>query len=252
MRARLLGSRLCRQRLAGIALTVSLSLATVGVAVEPDPQVAAMLDSMTADSLLAHVDTLVEFGTRRSDQPGGREAQAHIEAFFSGLDVDDVYLHDFDGGADNVVAVFHGSARPERLHVIGAHYDSVSRAGSTAPAPGADDNASGTATLLEAARALAESGLRPAETILFVAFAAEEQGRRGSIAFVAELESQGATVVDMICMDVIGYVHPGTEPDLSVSSSSFTPAIDELIAHLGEVAAAYLPEWRYEGGPGCG
>jgi leucyl aminopeptidase len=237
---------------AWIALAVSLGLAGSGAAMEPDPRLAAMLDGITADSLLAHVDTLVDFGTRRWDQPGGREAQEHIETFFAGLELDDVYLHDFDAGADNVVAVLRGSARPERLHVIGAHYDSVGDAGAAGPAPGADDNASGTAALLEAARVLAESGLRPAETILFVAFSAEEQGRRGSSAFVAELESQGANVADMICMDVIGYVHPGTEPDLSVSSSSFTPAIDALIEHFGEVAAAYLPEWRYEGGPGCG
>ena len=89
-------------------------------------------------------------------------------------------------------------------------------------------------------------------SILFVAFAAEEVGLRGSRAFVADLEAQGATVVDMMCMDVIGYVKPGTVADLSVSSSAFNPEINALISTLGEVAAAYLPEWAFEGGPGCG
>jgi leucyl aminopeptidase len=198
------------------------------------------------------VDRLVTFGTRRSDQPGGRAAQDYIFAWFSELDLDDVYLDDFDGGADNVIGVLRGSRRPDRMHVIGAHYDSVNREGPTAPAPGADDNASGTAALLEIARAIRASGQRPTETIIFAAFAAEEVGLKGSSAFVAGLDSWEEQVVDMICLDVIGYVRPGTEPDLSVSSTTFTPAVNALIDLLGRVAASYLPAWAFEGGPGCG
>ncbi len=222
------------------------------LALETDPHLGNLIAGVTAERLLEHVEILVNFGTRRWDQPGGMAAQEFIEGFFSELDLDEVYLQDFDAGADNVIGVLLGREHPGRLHVLGAHYDSVNKAGSTASAPGADDNGSGTAALLEAARAISSSGLRPAETIIFAAFSAEETGRKGSRALVAELKKQEKIVVDMICMDVIGYVHPGTEPDLSVSSSTFTPEIDDLIDDLRDVAAAYLPDWPFEGGPGCG
>jgi leucyl aminopeptidase len=240
------------RRIPFLALTLLPSAPAFGL--EPDPRVAEMVASVRAADLLTRVDELVAFGTRRSDQPGGRAAQLHIEGLLGGMGLDEVWVQDFDAGADNVVGVLRGAIRPERLHVLGAHYDSVADKGPAGPAPGADDNASGTAALLEAARAFAQSGLRPAETILFVAFADEETGMGGSTALVAELlaEAPGSVVSDMIAMDVIGYLAPGTELDLSVTSIEFTPEINALISRLGEVAGAYLPTWRFEGGAGCG
>jgi hypothetical protein len=66
------------------ALVVFL-LAGQGTAGEYDVYIGGMIEDISAESLLAHVDTLVAFGTRRSDQPGGREAQDHILRYFSGL-----------------------------------------------------------------------------------------------------------------------------------------------------------------------
>ncbi len=234
------------------AVILAPVLAGVCAALDPDPEVERLVREIRRESLLAHVETLVSFGTRRADQPGGRAAQEYIETFLAGLDMDEVYLQDFDSRTDNVVAVLRGRSRPDRLHIIGAHYDSISSQGPTAAAPGADDNASGTAALLEAARVLSESALRPEETIVVVAFSGEELGLRGSRAFVEKLRDEGASVSGMICMDVIGYLRPGTTADLSVSSSTITAEIDEVIETLGEVAALYLPDWPFEGGAGCG
>ena len=233
---------------------VLAALASPGAsrALEPDPFVSGVIERITADSLLAQVEKLVGFGTRRWNQPGGKAAQEYIEDFFAGLHMDEVYAQDFDSGADNVVAVLRGSLRPDVHHVLGAHYDSTGDQGAEGPAPGADDNASGTAAVLESARAFAESGHRPAETIIFVAFTAEEDGLKGSRAFVQAIKDEGKSIADMVCLDVIGYLEPETASDLSVTSSEFPPGVDALIAKLGEVAAAYLPERPFEGGPGCG
>lgn len=94
----------------------------------------------------------------------------------------------------NVVATKRGSARPEEIIVVGAHYDSVPGS------PGANDNASGVAVVLEAARVLA--GTPTPRTVQFVLFAAEEIGLFGSVAF-AEERRRG--VVAMINIDMVGW-----------------------------------------------
>ncbi|MGH7795409.1 MAG: M20/M25/M40 family metallo-hydrolase [Candidatus Binatia bacterium] len=115
--------------------------------------------------------------------------------------------------AENVVAVLPGSEpslRDENI-VIGAHYDHLgfgdygardSRAAGTIH-PGADDNASGTAVLLDLARRLARLPGKPARTIVFAAFSAEELGLFGSRHFVGGAKSIASTKV-MINLDMVG------------------------------------------------
>ena len=94
----------------------------------------------------------------------------------------------------NVVATKRGTTRSHEIIVIGGHFDSVPRS------PGANDNASGVATLMEAARVLAT--VPTARTIQFVPFSGEELGLFGSAAFANE-RRQG--VVAMINLDMVGW-----------------------------------------------
>ena len=118
------------------------------------------------------------------------------------------------GEARNVVALLPGSA-PQRAQalVIGAHYDHLGLGGFGSLSPdatgtvhnGADDNASGTAVLIEAARALA-SGPPLAQDILFIAFTGEERGLWGSAHYVnAPLLPLEGTVA-MLNLDMVGRV----------------------------------------------
>ena len=105
----------------------------------------------------------------------------------------------------NVVAKKIGSVSPDEWFLFGAHYDSITSNYSDryVLAPGADDNGSGIAGVIELARILAET--TPEVSIIFVGFAAEEQGYKGSAAYVQNLintseiqKLQVALIFDMI------------------------------------------------------
>jgi hypothetical protein len=117
-------------------------------------------------------------------------------------------VHEFQIGkipARNVFLRIPGR-NPGRVVVFGAHYDSINtaerRADPDAPAPGANDNASGASAVLELARAL---GARTFEsTVILVAFSGEELGLLGARAFVQFLREQNLEVAAMINNDIIG------------------------------------------------
>jgi hypothetical protein len=142
-------------------------------------------------------------GDNRGTQPKGPEhdlARDNIVATFQyfGLSVE---LQGIDGWPwyYNVVATQVGAVYPDSYYVIGAHYDSVHN-------PGADDNASGVAGVLEAARVL--SLYQTEYTIKYIAFDVEEQGLEGSYAYVQDHltdDIRGMVSLDMIAYDDGGY-----------------------------------------------
>ncbi|MFJ8577224.1 M28 family metallopeptidase [Micromonospora sp. NPDC093277] len=104
----------------------------------------------------------------------------------------------------NVIATLHGDADPNRVYVITGHYDS--RASNVddavSDAPGADDDASGVAVIMELARVLATRRTRA--TVIFAAVAGEEQGLYGSTYMAKQLKAAGADVQGMFSNDIIG------------------------------------------------
>lgn len=86
----------------------------------------------------------------------------------------------------NVVGLLRGSVRPDSFIVVCAHYDHLGQMGRQTIFPGAHDNASGTAMLLDLARHFAQAANRPAYSMVFIAFGAEEAGLVGSQFFVDE------------------------------------------------------------------
>jgi hypothetical protein len=104
----------------------------------------------------------------------------------------------------NVVATLRGDTDPDRVYVISAHYDSrvTDVMNSTADAPGADDDGSGIAVVLELARLFATR--RTAATIVFTAVAGEEQGLYGSTFQAKAYKAAGASVHAMFSNDIVG------------------------------------------------
>jgi len=106
-------------------------------------------------------------------------------------------LHSFSYSGDtyyNVIATHYGTVRPDDIYIVGAHYDSMNN-------PGADDNASGTAGVLEAARVLSQYDFEA--TLVFACFDREEQGLVGSRAYADEHSS--SNILGMISLDMIAY-----------------------------------------------
>ncbi len=146
------------------------------------------------------------------------------------------YLH-------NVKAVKLGYAEPDKVIVIGGHYDAVTYDQPTTAyefAPGADDNGSGTALTLEIARVLADVPLR--KTVIFMPFSAEEVGLVGSSVAASDFAASGTNLEVMFNYDMIGYVTDGYwDFDLyGGTSGTYTPltmAAAERVTALVPLAA---------------
>ncbi len=114
-----------------------------------------------------------------------------------------------DGPAVNLIVEVHPARPTQEVVLLGAHYDTV------ATTPGADDNASAVAVLLEVSRLLAES--TPRKTLRFVAFACEEApymslGSMGSQHHAREARKRNEQI-QMLCLEMVGYFRdePGSQ-----------------------------------------
>ena len=117
----------------------------------------------------------------------------------------------------SVILTIQGTDLPNEVVVLGAHLDSISNSGSgnAMNAPGADDDASGIATLTEVLRIAMASGYKPKRTVKFMGYAAEEVGLRGSKAIATSYQTQGVNVVAALQLDMTNY-RTGSDPHVKV------------------------------------
>ena len=190
-----------------------------------DPELRALLQSIDPRRIGATVQRLTEFGTRHtlSSQTdpvrgigaatdwvvaqldaiaatsGGRmtvQRQSFVQPVSSRIPVPTQIT--------NVIATLKGTASPERFYVVTGHLDSrvTDVLDSTSDAPGADDDASGVACVLELARVFATHQFPG--TIVFAAVAGEEQGLYGSSFMAQQMAAAGNDVQGMFSNDIIG------------------------------------------------
>ena len=208
----------------------------------PEEAIFDMIDAISIDSLRKHIQVLEDAGGTRSRisfTPGKDSAAVYIrEAFDRMPGLSSVYYDTFFVDAAvapyntipqvNVVATIEGSVYPDSYYVIGGHFDSMANRDDnwknaanwkTIEAPGADDNATGVAAVLELARVLSdpETGFRPEYTLIFVAFGVEERipatvrasntntSHVGSRHFAQRAAANNDDIRGMISIDMIGY-----------------------------------------------
>jgi len=209
-------------------------------AVAQDPLIDMIVDLVSTSNLSSGVQSLQDFQTRYASTSNCEASGQYIYNAFSGLGLDDVRFEPFtfygSYSSRNVVAEKSGETYPDDVVIICAHYDSSSPSASRLTlAPGADDNASGTAAVLEAARILA---LYPLDfTIRFIAFSAEEWGLYGSRAYAAAARQAGESIVGVINLDMIAYANAMPE-DLQVIVNS---ASGWLADRFLDASSAYGP-----------
>lgn len=203
-----------------------------------DPRITALVNGVSQANLDADVNHYSNsFHTRRSDQPDGTAAQNDLLARYQALGLT-ASLHSFDGNADNVIADLPGALEPQKVVIVGAHYDTINYAGPATRSPGADDNGSGTAAVLELARLFATSGQQFRYTVRFCSFASEEFGLLGSAAYSQDLVNQGVEVVAMLNTDMNAYRDPSDALDLDFVTNDTT---SWLTADLEALSLLYVP-----------
>lgn len=219
-----------------------LMLALVAGGTGASPVIQGLLDELSVSDYQGYVQSLEAFDTRYFSTPGNDSARLWLSDTFEsfGLAVrQDPYIHD---GATryNVEASLTGRVNPDRIMIVGAHFDSISN-NKLVLAPGADDNASGVAAILEMASVLAGYGFE--STIRFVAFNSEEQGLIGSAAYAASALGRGDNIVSMINFDMIGYTGSNLAPDLELMGDDWL--VDSLVASAAEYVPDLLTESFY-------
>ncbi len=194
------------------------------------------------DRLATHVHVLAsEIGERNNRTYGALQRAATFvedELAAVGYTVTPQYYDVGGRPFHNMEVVLPGVQRPDEIIVVGGHYDSAEGT------PGANDNASGTAALLELARLLHQEQF--ARTIRFVAFVNEEppyfntEGM-GSWQYAARAAERGERVVAMVSLETVGYFR--TEPE----SQRYPPLFDlfypdrgDFIAFVGNLASRSL------------
>lgn len=170
------------------------------------------ISEVSLSRLAADITALTSIPTRHVNSPGSAQAADYIEAGFRAAGGRlEVRTQEFPltwAGISttqrNVIAVLPGADPQAGFILIGAHTDSrtFDLKDSTSPAPGANDNASGVAAVIELARLLANS--TPQATLVFAAFAAEEVGHQGSDAYVQAALARGESYQAVIILDIIG------------------------------------------------
>ncbi len=155
----------------------------------------------------------------------------------------------------SVILTIRGVELPDEIVVLGAHLDSIngSAGGSTTQrAPGADDDASGIATLTEVLRIAMANGWKPKRTVKFMGYAAEEVGLRGSNAIAQAHRAAGANVVAVLQMDMTNY-RSGSAVDMRLVSDYSNADMKTFLINIFDSYLAPLGMSRgsYTCGYGC-
>lgn len=168
----------------------------------PDPITAELVEQVALDSLAKDIRRLQNFVTRHTLRDSCDSCAAWLYRRFAAESLVVEYdTYRYNGNLSfNVIATLPGQVAPESIVVVCAHFDSYTRTPDNAP--GADDNATGTAILLEAARLLRTVRFR--WSIMLAAFSGEEQWMKGSYHWVdsvvvpRQLKIGGVYNVDMV------------------------------------------------------
>ncbi|MEO7723160.1 MAG: M20/M25/M40 family metallo-hydrolase [Chthoniobacterales bacterium] len=233
---------------------------------KPNPQISAVVKEISAKNIEASIRKLVSFGTRHtlseptSETRGIGAARRWLKTEFQRYSKDSggrlqVTMDEFTQPPDernpdltqvvNVVATLPGE-QPEardRIYVVSGHYDSrvSDPMNATADAPGANDDASGVAAVLELARAMSQK--KWDATIVFMAVAGEEQGLFGSTHWARMAKEKNWNIAGMITNDIIG----GSRAEGGQVASTHVRLFAEGVPPLQTMSAAWQQQIKTGG-----
>lgn len=216
----------------------SKSMQFLTYSIDQQETVEALVAQTSEFSIRSVIEKMSSFHNRYYKSETGVQSQAWLKGKWEELSKgrSDVAVEYFQHSAwpqPSVVMTLEGQSLKDEVVVIGGHADSIAgwwgREGKRAP--GADDNASGIATITEVIRLAMESGYRPERTIKFMGYAAEEVGLLGSKAIAKSFKRENKNVVGVLQLDMTN--HKGTEDlDIVFMNDYTNKAQNEFLAKL--------------------
>ncbi|MCR5036441.1 MAG: M28 family peptidase [Bacteroidales bacterium] len=215
------------------------------VVTEENPVIREMMNQVSMDSLEATVQHLQDYQNRMWDSQNAFDASDWIAGRMAalGLEVEQqpFYASTWTGSgqaAPNVIGIQRGTLYPDVYVVCGSHFDSFSYeamyGGGTCP--GADDNATGVASVLESARIMTQYEFE--YSIIYCAYGCEEMGLYGSEAYAARCQQEGMEILGYFNNDMNGYLY-GDQIHIDCIYPNSVAPIGDYYMNVGSV---YFPE----------
>ena len=211
---------------------------------EVNPTILEMLDQVNMDSLKATVQHMQDYGSRLwnsnnafacSDWIAGR-----MEALGLEVEQQPFYASTWTGSgqaAPNVIGIQRGTLYPDTYVVCGSHFDSFSwEAFSGGQCPGADDNATGVASVLESARIMTQYEFE--YSIVYCAYGCEEMGLYGSEAYASRCQQEGMDIIGYFNNDMNGYLYG----DQIHIDCIYPNSVEPIGTYYMNVGSVYFPE----------
>jgi len=201
---------------------------------DTDPLVVDMLTRVDTGFAMFHWEGVVGWAsTRYSTSAGCQTAAEQVHALFDAYGLEPEYQHHTGGHAPTVIGTIIGRINPEHVFIVIGHLDDMPSSG---PAPGADDNASGTAMVTALADIM--SAYDFASTIRFLAVTGEEWGLYGSSYYVGQAAAAGEDIQAVLNADMIGWEGDGSpDPeDMDINYNTSSAWLGNLMV---QVAADY-------------
>jgi aminopeptidase YwaD len=222
-----------------------------GMRIPQVPDLNGLISNVNQDSLESYVERLEAFTHRLTGTDSNYAARDWIEAKFEDFGYDSVVIDPFTGSqlwdripcqSYNVIAYKVGSVYPDQQVIVGGHFDAVP------DCPGADDNGSGTACVLEIARVLHDVDLPM--TFIFITFDSEESWMWGSYHYADAAALRGDDIILMVNPDMIAHwenndfanLYYGAENAYALLWQALADSLVDIYGSMsGSTASDHLP-----------
>lgn len=217
--------------------------------------VAPLVAQVDEPSIRSMIEKLASFNTRFYKSETGVKSSEFIRDTWADLaknrnDVKVELVQHKNWPQASIVMTIQGSEKSDEIVIVGGHADSIAGMfGGAGRAPGADDNASGIATITEVIKVLMANDYKPKRTVQFMGYAAEEVGLLGSKDIAASYKAKGANVIGVMQLDMT--LNKGSADQDIVMMSDFTNGAQNEF--LGKLIDEYVKvKWGYSRcGYGC-
>ncbi len=213
--------------------------------IDQDAVVMSAIAKVSAENIKTHIQTLENYGTRHHTTAKAKTAIQDLRTKWQALitasgrtDVSVRIVNHMGTTMPSLILTINGSTSPNEYVIVGGHMDTITN--NVNNAPGADDDASGIATISEMIRVLLDINYRPSKTVEFMAYAAEEIGLVGSSEIAQDYALNNKNVVSFVQFDMTNYkgsskdVYLTTDP---YNSNDLNLFLIELMEHYNKTGA---------------